>query len=62
MAERNPKTISNILLARWDDPSINSGQVSELIVTWDEFRKTDWVSEIEYPELILQQTQQLLSI
>ncbi|TSC85787.1 MAG: hypothetical protein G01um10147_1063 [Microgenomates group bacterium Gr01-1014_7] len=35
--------------------------ISELIVTWDEFRKTNWITEIEYPELTLQQTQDLLS-
>ena len=28
----------------------------------DDFRQIDWVEEIEYPELTLQQTQDLLSI
>ena len=32
------------------------------LARWDDFRQIDWVNEIEYPELTLQQTQQLLSI
>lgn len=36
--------------------------IFELLRKWGEFRKTNWISEIEYPELILQQTQDLLSI
>lgn len=36
--------------------------IFELIATWDEFKKTDWITEIEYPELTLQQTQDLLAI
>ncbi len=33
-----------------------------LLAKWDDFRQTDWVIEIEFPELTLQQTQDLLSI
>jgi len=33
-----------------------------VLARWDDFRTINWVTEIEYPELTLQQTQQLLSI
>lgn len=32
------------------------------LAKWDDFRQTNWVDEIEYPDLTLQQTQQLLAI
>lgn len=32
------------------------------LARWDEFRQTDWASEVEYPELTLKKTEELLSI
>lgn len=29
--------------------------------TWDSYRRIDWINEIEYPELIYQETQKFLS-
>lgn len=33
-----------------------------LLERWDDFRTTNWLDIIEYPEITLQQTQQLLSL
>lgn len=32
------------------------------LAKWDDFRQVDWSTEIEFPELIFQQIQQLLAI
>ena len=36
--------------------------ILDILSKWDEFRKTNWIEEIDYPELTVQQTQQLLAI
>lgn len=36
--------------------------ILDILSKWDEFRKTNWIEEIEYPELTLQQTQYLLAL
>ena len=35
---------------------------SDLRAAWDNFRAANWLEIIEYPELTLQQTQEILSI
>ncbi|OGG04872.1 hypothetical protein A2Z33_06235 [Candidatus Gottesmanbacteria bacterium RBG_16_52_11] len=35
---------------------------SNLLEKWDDFRRTDWTTEIEYPEMTLQQTQKFLTM
>jgi len=36
--------------------------ILDILSKWDEFGKTDWITEIDYPELTLKQTQELLTI
>lgn len=38
------------------------GTILDILSKWDEFRKTNLITEVEYPELTLQNTQQLLAI
>ncbi len=33
-----------------------------MLARWDDFRTANWIEIVEYPEITLQQTQQLLSI
>lgn len=56
--------MSKVLLSRTKQVTSGSADrtISELLIKWDGFRKTNWVTEIEYPEITLQQTQSLLSI
>ena len=32
------------------------------LARWDDFRTANWLETIEYPELVMQQTQELLDI
>jgi hypothetical protein len=36
--------------------------ILDILSKWEEFGNTNWIEEIEFPELTLQQTQQLLQI
>lgn len=33
-----------------------------LIIAWDKYGKTNWITAVEFPELTLKQTQELLTI
>lgn len=33
-----------------------------MLARWDDFRTADWLEIVEYPELTLKETQQLLAI
>ena len=44
------------------DTILNYADNQLWLARWDDFRQIDWVNEIEYPELTLQQTQDLLAI
>ncbi|MCE7898087.1 MAG: hypothetical protein DPW11_01870 [bacterium] len=33
---------------------------SDLLTTWDSYRRTDWIKELEYLELTYQETQKFL--
>lgn len=36
--------------------------ILDILSQWDQFKNINWIEEIEFPELTLQQTQQLLAI
>jgi len=44
------------------DTILNYADNQLRLARWDDFRQINWVSELEFPELTLQQTQQPLAI
>ena len=44
------------------DTILNFADSQAWLAQWDDFRKTNWLEIIEYPTLLIQQTQQLLTV